>query len=245
MSLQIPSEHGFMHPDFFELAAYLGPQFRLDWCNSNDSKGHEEAQRYSDNLEFMRNTDIFCFQNIGLCVQGIHRPYIAKIMELSADKGGVSFLEVGAAGGQLGLALHTLGFRVSFADIYSRSILWLLWRLHGRRLNLPVYILEDGWDKIPHHQIASAFDVIEHLSPEDQIGLLENLAATADTVLVNLIRGDGSELEGLHFEVDIDGLTQYCEEHWKTAHFDFYPDESGVPRQRLLVYGPRLVIVDE
>lgn len=233
------SDKRHVHPDFMELSDYLGPQFNYNWCNASDEKGHEDANsgKYKNNDEFVRNTHIFCYQSIGLMIQGIHRPYIAKILELTADEGPVTLIEIGAGGGQLGLAFHTLGFDVSFADLHSFSQQFLLWRLRQRKLNLPVYTLDMADVEIPKHDVAVCFDVMEHCDSEEQFRLMHRCAEMGNSVFMNLIRGDGSELGGLHFAVDIDKLTAYAVAHWKTAWLDYYPDTGGVYRQRLLIYG--------
>src|SRR3990167_9698304 len=118
MTLVLPPQKRELHPDFYELAEYLGPQMRFEWCDAQDIKGHNEAGRDKTNEDFVRQTHVFLYQNIGLMEQGIHRPYIAHLLGLAADLGPSTVLEAGPAAGQLGLALHTLGFAVSFADIW-------------------------------------------------------------------------------------------------------------------------------
>ena len=237
MPLVFTKNH-LIHPDFLELSDYLGSSFNYNWCNASDEKGHEDAKsgKYVDNSAFVRNTPVFAYQSIGLAVQGIHRPYIARILELSADKGPVSLIEVGAGGGQLGLAFHTMGFDVSFADLYSLSQNFLLWRLRQRHLNLPVYVLDMEDMKIPKHDVAVCFDVIEHCNPDEQVSLIHRCAELGSAVFMNLIRGDGTELDSLHFAVDIPALTEYVNSHWTATWTDYYPDDKGA-RQRLLIYG--------
>lgn len=223
----------YIHPDFLELHRYLGPRFNLNWCTASDQKGEDDANsgNYSDNQDFIRNSIVFVYQSIGLMAQGIHRPYIAKILECTADMGSCSILEYGAGGGQMGLALHTLGYRVSFADLYSQSLLFLLWRLRERRLDLPIYVLGEGVI-IPHHDIVICFDVIEHCELQMQLDILDKLAEIGSGVFVNLIRGDGGENPGLHFEVDVEKLTEHvCQRH-KCWFGDYYEG-----KQRLLIYG--------
>src|SRR3990167_2515957 len=112
MNSLLPLNSKHIHEDYFELLRYLGPAFNLAWCDASDQKGHEDAKsdRYKSNEEFVRNTLVFAYQGIGLMTYGIHRPYIAKLLELSANQYPVTVLDYGAGSGQLGLALHTFGY---------------------------------------------------------------------------------------------------------------------------------------
>ena len=234
-----PLSSNYIHEDFYELLRYLGPAFNLAWCNASDQKGQQDASsgRYATNEEFIRNTLVFAYQSIGLMTYGIHRPYIAKLLELIPNQFPVTVLDYGAGGGQLGLALHTLGFVVSFADMNSQSLNFLQWRLRERRLNLPVYILDMPDLEIPHHDVCACFDVIEHCDPDAQLSIIHKCAEIGDTVFVNLIRDDREKSHKLHFPIDMDGLTNYVSANWPTWYQDYYPDDNGVFRQRLLIYG--------
>jgi len=227
----------FVHPDFNELALFLGSEFNLNWCNASDLKGHHDAKNYASNDAFMRNTLAFCYQNIGLMAEGIHRPYIAKLLEICADVSHPSVIDVGAGGGQLGLALHTLGFDVAFADIAGRSWNWLHWRLLNRRLNLPLYVWDSPDCEIPKHNFAICFDVLEHLSEEDQHKLLIRLEAVGSNVMTNLIIDHREEMGGVHFDVNPMALVEWIKQRWTCWYQPYYPDENGEPRQWLLIYG--------
>ena len=242
MGLQLPSPR-YIHPDFWELERFLGPSFQLNWCNALDEKGHEESQKYPSNEDFLRNSLIFVYQSIGLSAAGIHRPYLAELLKATADRCPCSVIDYGSGGGQDGLALHTLGYKVSFADIHSFSLMFLLWRLKERRLDLPVYML-DFSEEIPKHDIAICFDVVQHLAPDEQLRLFHRLMDVANCAFVNLIRGDGSELNGLHFAVDAEHLTKYIGDHWKVWHKDYYPDDRGGYKQRLIVFGDTLEMAE-
>ena len=234
-----------LHPDFYELADYFGPLMHYDWCDSDDDKGHEEAERYRTNEDFVRMTHVFLYQNIGLMEQGIHRPYIAHLLRLTADLGPMSVIEVGPAAGQLGLALHTLGFRVSFADIWSQSLMFLIWRLHRRRLNLPVYVWDSRLTVIPQHDFAICFDVLEHLTTfEEQTKTLDELAKVGLVVMINLVLEE--ESHGAHTALDAPRIIQYIKSKWDpVAVEDHYPDANGVPRQKLVIYGARVEAVTD
>ena len=230
----------YIHDDFWELLDYFGSDFQLTWCSSHDSKAETDRNRtenvYKDYADFNRRTHIFCYQSIGLIQQGTHRPYIAELLKHSADKGPVKVLDVGSGGGQLGLALHTLGFDVSFADLYSESFKFLAWRLRRRQLNRPMYLLDTNSD-IPLHDVVICFDVMEHLVIEEQHILIHQCAEWGRNVFMNLIRGDGHDIEGVHHPVDVEGITEYVGRTWNMWWKDYYPTKDGVYRQRLMVYG--------
>lgn len=241
MSLATDGTPLYYHPDFFELQEYLGPLFKLDWCDARDDKAETEALLSTDdNDTFMRSTMVFAYQNIGLMTRGIHRPYLAKLLEYTAEQYGVTILDVGAGGGQIGLALHTLGYKVSFADIYSQSMFFLLWRLRQKKLDLPVYCLDfDGAynQEIPRHNICVCFDVLEHLPRDEQTKLLEKMGDKwGEAIFVNLVRD--SKHPGIHGDVNFDFLTNFVSQRWTTTYSDHYPEPgNGTPRQRLLIYG--------
>ena len=230
----VAAKDAFVHQGFLEIADFFGPDMRWDWCNSHDQKGHQEASRYATNDDFVRGTGVFIYQNLGLMVQGIHRPYIAHLLNMCRDRNGGTGIDVGAGGGQLGIALHELGFSVSFADIQSLSLKYLSWRLHRRGLMLPIYNLDSGVP-IPRHNLAVCFDVLEHLVEEEQIRLLAKLDEMAEIVMVNMIH---AEIDALHFGVDADRLTSHIKGSFHRE--SFYPDENGNPRQTLVIYGEGL-----
>lgn len=227
-----------LHQNWMELARYFGSDMRWDWCNASDYKGEEDAQRYSSNKEFMDKTQVFIYQNIGLSIQGIHRPYIAAILELFADRQGETLIDVGAAGGQLGLAFSELGFRVSFADIMGNSMKFLLWRLAQRHLEAPVFVVGPGTEaQVPQHSVAVCFDVIEHLPENEQLNLIDDLAEWGKVVAVNLIRDERDDMHTLHYPVNFERLTDYIRSKWQEVHRDYYPDDNGRMKQRFIMYG--------
>ena len=226
----------WLHDSFLELQAFLGPAFKPSYCGSDEQKALDDRAAFpGTDEEWTVSTDIFCYQNIALAIQGIHRPYLAKLLAATADRHGPTILDYGAGGGQVGLGLHFLGFHVGFADIPGRSLMWLIYRLRQLRLPLPVYVLGEG-ARIPRHNIVLCFDVIEHMPRPQQEATLELLGMLGEAVFVNLIRDD--DHPGVHVPVDFDGLTEFVKARWKCEVEDFYPDpETGLPRQRLLVYG--------
>lgn len=229
---------GWMHPSFYELADYLGPYFDLSWCASDEQKAVEDRARFGGtDEEWTRRTLIFAYQNIALATQGIHRPYLARLLNVTEDKYGFRILDYGAGGGQTGIALHFMGYRVSFADIYGSSLIWLSYRLRALKLDLPIYAIDEPTLEIPHQNVAICFDVIEHLTPEVQRETLIRLGGLADLVFVNLVRDADETHKGVHQVLDFQELTDFVSSKWGCSAEDFYPDKEGKPRQRLLIYG--------
>ena len=239
MPLILPAER-YYHDDYNDLLRYFGPAFKLNWCSARDDKSSEDRAEghYADNEDFDRRTHIYCYQSIGLMVQGIHRPYIAKILEHCGDMGPASLIEIGSGGGQLGLAMHTLGFNVSFADLYGESFKFLTWRLKDRRLERPVYLLDFGDFEIPKHDIAVCFDVMEHLDPDEQKRLVHRCADLGTNVFMNLIHDERAFMDDVHFPLDTENLTDYIYNLYPSMWWaDYYPDDKGNFRQRLVIFG--------
>ncbi len=228
-----------LHADYYDLLDFYGPEFNIFWCTSDDEKGHEEAAKYADADEFNRKTHVYTYQNIALMVQGMRRKYIAAILEMCDNRRNVSLIDVSSGGGQLGLAFHSLGFIVSFADIVSVSLSFLEWRLRKRGLGqLKVYAWNVVQTLIPRQDIAICFDTLEHLEEKEQRSLLVDLGKVGKVVFVNLLRATG-ELDGLHVDVNFDKTCEFVKSLYgkKVTWEDFYPDKAGKPQQRLLVYG--------
>uniref|UniRef100_A0A6M3KKG4 Putative methyltransferase n=1 Tax=viral metagenome TaxID=1070528 RepID=A0A6M3KKG4_9ZZZZ len=239
--LQLTSKERYWHPDFEELLEFFRDRFALDWTvyrAEDTARLDRNLGRYMNDEDFTRRTAIFCYHNLINTLQGVHRKYMALLFQLTADCGPVSILEVGPGGGQLGLALHTFGFRVGFAELLSTSALYLVWRLRNRQIDLPVYIIDAEPCDIPKYNVVIAFDVIEHIEThDDQVKLLDRMSEWGEMVMVNLLCND--PLPGVHHDVDVPRLTEHllAKLPGKTWFGDFYPDDHGVSRQRLLIYG--------
>jgi 2-polyprenyl-3-methyl-5-hydroxy-6-metoxy-1,4-benzoquinol methylase len=242
MGLRLDTPKYTFSDDFMELLDFEDYNFILDYCNGLDAKaGQERARGYVDDDDFMRRTTLFCYQNIALPGYGIHRPYIAQILRLTAGKADCTLIDVGAGGGQVGLAFHALGYRVSFADVQSESLTFLMYRLHSRGLDLPVYDLSSG-QEIPMHNIAICFDVLEHIRESERWAAIDGLTKMGEVVFANLVREEESEkgtnlvADGVHYPLDMDEVRDYVVGKYQTRWQDYYPDKNGVPRQRLLVF---------
>ena len=235
--IHLPKASGsWLHPSFLELQAFLGSQFNPSYCDPDDAKAIKDREKFNGtDEEWAASTHIFSYANIGLATAGIHRPYLARLLDHTADRWGATIIDYGAGGGQVGIGLHFLGYNVSFADVPSQSLSWLMFRLRALKLDLPIYMIDKDIE-IPKHDVAICFDVMEHIPPKYHEATLERLAKIGSIVFVNLIRNEG-KLPGIHCDVDIEGLTAFVKERWGCHFEDHYPDEDGVPRQRLLIYG--------
>ena len=134
---------------------------------------------------------------------------------------------------------------VSFADVPSRTFDFMRWRvLRWARLPdayadaLPVYVI--GEAEMPQHDIVWCMDVLEHLPPSEQGGLLDRLYDLGKIVFCNLVvdpHADGA----LHYPVDYEALTDHASalSRRRCVYRDYYEREENGKRGlvRLLLYG--------
>jgi len=235
------------NPAWLELSAYMGERFLPEWCNGNDEKVLEEFRRYDDPDEFYATTDIYCYQSVGYFLEGVKRPYYARLLDLIGGKQ-PSILDYGAGAGDDGLLFLRLGLPVSFADIPSRTFDFMRWRvLRWSRLPdayadaLPVYAIGESGREIPKHDIVWCMDVLEHLPPPEQGALLDRLYGLGNIVFCNLVvdpNADGA----LHYPVDYAALTEhaYALSGRRCVYRDYH-ERTAVSgkrgRVRLLLYG--------
>jgi len=244
MSLE-PHEGTYFNPDFLDLLEYFGPFFRLEWCNPIEAKLDVEWEEgeYESIEDFHRRSFIMLYHEIGLMSLGLSRQYIAQILDMTAGKANTSVLVVGGGSGQLGLALHTLGFKVSFADNFGQSLYFLAWRLRRRKLNRPIYILDDIDTVISEHHLAVCLDFIGRIEHQGRrLALLDRLADLGKIVMVNLPYQKGS---GPRPVIDPIGLANYVtakygcfiEDYFSPYRDGIKPIEGAQPWERLLIYG--------
>ena len=231
--MQLPTS-GPLHPVWIELACYLGKAFRAEWCTADDRLVAEEFARYPSAEAFYRESDVYLYHLIGYWLEGCKRPAHAWVLQSTPNKR-ASVLDYGCGIGCDGLWLLDAGYDVSFADVPSRSLDFLRWRLRQRcYLGTPVHELPLGGGIAPHTFIW-CMDVLEHVPPAEHEALLAHLASLGLFVLVNLI--DDKTADGtVHHPVDVDGLTQYVQQRWTLVYQDYYARPDG-SKTRLLCYG--------
>ena len=73
-----------------------------------------------------------------------------------------------------------------------------------------------------------------------QLDTIDKCANIGNNVFMNLIRTDldGGGIDNVHKNVSIEQLTDYIYDKWPSMSYeDFYPNDDGVYRQRLVIYG--------
>ena len=222
------------HPLWAELKVFLGDAFRSDWCTDSDEKVFEEAARYPDVQTFYKESSILCYQSIGYFLHGWKRKYHALVLQLGL--GALQILDFGCGAGHDGMMFLHYGHRVTFADLDGRSLDFCRWRLAQWGYDVQVIVLRDEV-QMPYAHVVWCMDVIEHLPPAEQVGLLTTLGQLGRVVLVNLIddkRADGQ----IHYPVDRAALTAHVMQAWPGATIaqDVYAMDDG-NAVRLLIYG--------
>ena len=223
-----PYRRDMSNPLWQEVAAFTGSRFRPEWCHGNDKKIYDEFPLYSDPATFYRESDIYLYHSVAFFLEGIKRPYYAILLHLLANLDG-TILDYGCGAGDDGLLFAQLGFNASLADVPSRSLEFARWRAQRRGHWVNSY--EIGIDTIPEHHLVWCCDVLEHLPPEAQPGLLDTLMSLGGTVFVNLVH-DATADGKVHHPVDIEALTYYASTKKPVWFKDFYQG-----RVRLLVIG--------
>ena len=227
------------HPVWNELIAYVGLwNFRWEWMRAEDRLVHEDFLTYPDAASFYRDTEVYLYHLIGFWLEGIKLPYLGAL--LSAYEGHqFSLLDYGCGIGSDGLWLLEAGVTVSFADIASKSLDFLRYRLARRGYHdCNVFTVPDDIEAIEVHDVAWCMDVLEHLPPEGHRPLLDQLITKGETVFCSLVADPLAD--GLvHHPVDVDGLTAYVSSRWPMRYTDFYIKADG-GKVRLLMYGPHV-----
>lgn len=222
------------HPLWAELRVFLGDAFRYEWCTDEDTKVFEEAARYQDTASFYRDSDILCYQSIAYFLHGWKRKFHALVLQLGI--GPLQILDFGCGAGHDGMTFLHYGHHVTFADLEGRSLAFCRWRLAQWGYDATVVVLR-GEVQMPYAHVVWCMDVIEHLPPAEQVGLLMTLGQLGQVVMVNLIddkRADGQ----IHYPVDREALTAHVRAAWpsKTVSQDVYAMDDG-NCVRLLLYG--------
>lgn len=223
------------HPIWLEVSMYLGPEFDPRWCNGADDKVTQEFKRYPDAETFYRETNIYCYQNVAYFLEGIKRPYYAKLFDLTPNRN-VSLLDYGCGAGDDGLLFAQAGYSVTLADVPSRTLEFCKWRAAHRIT--AARVAEIGRDTLAQHDMAWCMDVLEHFPPDQHAMLLDTLGALGHVVIVNLVNDPLAD-HGVHYPVDQTALTDYVSRQWATWYQDYYDGKV-----RLLVYGDALRVTE-
>ncbi len=186
--------------DLEELQAYLGEDFEPGHLEHHVHEVARELEAAPDEATFYRTSKAYLYDLTIFGLSGTKAPYRRLIRELVAP--GSRLLDYGCGIGADGLRLRAEGYRVDFADFDNPSTAFLRWRLARRRhRRARVYDLDrelpTGYD------LTYCFDVIEHV--EDPPAFLDQLAATAAVVVVNLLE-DLPDDPHPHHALDIEGL---------------------------------------
>ncbi len=233
-----PWWRGFVnHPSWQELVAYIGlMNFRFERINTDDAMVDDAYRQYPDASTFYRETDAYLYHLLGFWLVGVKRPYLGMLFQ-AYQRQPFNLIDYGCGIGCDGIWLLDAGVNVSFADIPSRSLDFLRYRLLRRGYQEQrVYELPRDLAQIPTHDVAWCIDVLEHLPPTMHQLLLETLAEKGDTVFCSIVQDAHADGQ-VHHPVDMDGLTRYVADRWPMQYQDF-PGGDGVVR--LLIYGPQV-----
>lgn len=229
------------HPGWQEVLQYLGGEFCFEWCNISDATIREEYATYPDAETFYRETTAYCYNGLIYFLEGWKRQWYAHLFHMASGRGrNLSVLDYGCGSGCDGLLFLEANMHVGFADVESRSLDFLRWRLWARRTTANVYSLPSSKHKetvtIPSYDVVWCMDVLEHLPPTAQKQLLlETLPEIGNVVFVNLV--SDSDADGtVHHPVDYEGLTQAVRDGYPSV-FVQDSQQTASNLTRLLIYG--------
>lgn len=216
------------HTNWLDVRDYLGERFDAQLCHGGDQKVLDEFARYATPAEFYAQTEIYIYHSVAYFLEGVKRPYYARLMA-ELPHGRPSLLDYGCGAGDDGLFFYAAGLRVAWADLPSRAFDFLAWRA-PRRVNAGrAYLVGEP---IPRHDYVWCMDVLEHLEPERHRDFLEYLTCLGQRVFVNLVADPEARPGGLHNPVDVAGLTAWALARWPGEYHDYYDG-----RVRLLLLG--------
>ncbi len=223
-----------------ELQAYLGATYDHTRLMHYEHQLEEELAQIGDEQALYRTSQAYLYNLTAFAMTRTKDPYRAWI-DAALPHGG-RVLDVGCGIGSDGLALMAGGgHTVTFADFDNPSVAYLRTRLARRAAaGLPgagdariVDLDREGLP--PGHDLAYAFDVLEHVP--DPFALLAAMEAAASLVLVNLLEPEPGETE-LHHELPIAalldhvvarGLVRYRRFHGGRSHLVLYRGAGAAP----------------
>lgn len=220
------------------LQAYLGAAYDHGRLVHYEAQLEQELADLGDEQQLYRRSEGYLYNLTAFAMTGTKDPYRAWIDE--AFPAGGRLVDVGCGIGSDGLALMRGGHTVTFADFDNPSVAYLRTRLaalgpqaEGARI---VDLDREGLP--PGHDLAYAFDVLEHV--EDPFALLRAMEAAAGLVLVNLLEPEPGET-ALHHELPLAalldhatarGLVRYRRFHAGRSHLLLYrsgPADGSAP----------------
>lgn len=219
-----------------ELRSYLGSSYEHDRLVHYEAQLEDELARLGDEQALYRRSEGYLYNLTAFAMTRTKDPYRAWID--AAFPAGGRLLDVGCGIGADGLALMAAGHHVTFADFDNPSVAYLRTRLAGRGVQDVRIVDLDREALPPGHDLAYAFDVLEHV--EQPFALLAAMEAAAGLVLVNLLEDEEGQT-ALHHELPVRalldhamrrGLVRYRRFHGGRSHLVLYRGGAGHPVAR-------------
>lgn len=219
-----------------ELRAYLGDAYDHQRLVHYEAQLEDELADLGDEQALYRRSEAYLYNLTAFAMTGTKDPYRAWIDEAFPDGG--RLVDVGCGIGSDGLALMRGGHTMTFADFDNPSVAYLRSRLAalGGDAAASARIVDlDREPPPPGHDLAYAFDVLEHV--EEPFALLAAMEAAAALVLVNLLEPEPGET-ALHHELPLGelldhatarGLVRYRRFHAGRSHLLLYRGGAGAP----------------
>jgi 2-polyprenyl-3-methyl-5-hydroxy-6-metoxy-1,4-benzoquinol methylase len=225
-----------MNPAWQEVRHWLdlqGQRWNPYLAHGGDEKITAEFARYPDAETFYRETYIYCYHGPAFFQETIKLPYYSVLfMLLSGRIDAAPILDFGGGTGDDALLFAQLGCTVGLADVPSKSLEFAKWRALKRGHALTFYTV--GVDSIPRYPLCWCTDVLEHLPPDAQPGLLKSLTELGETVLVTLVSDPDADGR-VHYPVDHEALTRHAT---TLSEYPVWFSDFHGGRVRLLVIGP-------
>jgi hypothetical protein len=154
----------------------------------------------------------------------LQHPYLVHLLALLQGRDAApTILDYGCGTGLVGTCLLQMGYAVDFAEMPSRSLDFLAWRLRRLRFTgTQIFTLGSGHllGRRPY-DIVWCCDVLEHVPPDQQQALLLQLELLGETVICNLIDDPQADSQ-VHYPVDIAALTAWIQARRRCVTIDYH-----------------------